>query len=139
MLVKVQCSRLRQSEWWEYVVRFVFGGVVVVITGMIASKWGAVIGGLFLAFPGIFPASVTLVERHEKQKKRRHGYDGRRRGRSASAVVSAGAALGSVGLIAFAALAWLLLPRAPAWVAITAATLGWFAVSALAWFVRIRA
>ena len=139
MLVKVEPSKLRQTEWWEYAVRFVFGGIVVVVTGLIASKFGPVIGGLFLAFPGIFPASVTLVERHEKQKKRRHGLDGTRRGRSASGILSAGAALGAIGLIAFAALAWLLFPRSPAWAAIAAATVAWFALSAAAWFVRLRA
>jgi len=34
------------------------------------------IGGLFLAFPAILPASATLIERHEKEKKeslRLHG------------------------------------------------------------------
>jgi hypothetical protein len=30
---------------------------------------GPRVGGLFLAFPAIFPASATLVEKHEKQKK----------------------------------------------------------------------
>ena len=29
---------------------------------------------LFLAFPAIFPASATLIEKHEKEKKEREGY-----------------------------------------------------------------
>jgi hypothetical protein len=33
------------------------------IPGWIASKYGPVVGGLFLAFPAIFPASATLVEK----------------------------------------------------------------------------
>ena len=37
------------------------------------QRWGPGIGGLFLAFPAIFPASATLVEKHEKQKKNRAG------------------------------------------------------------------
>ncbi len=39
-----------------------------VAAGLIANKWGPGVGGLFLAFPAIFPASVGLVEKHEKQK-----------------------------------------------------------------------
>jgi hypothetical protein len=57
----------------ELLIRFVVGGVVV--SGF------ALLGGLFLAFPGIFPASVTLVERHERNKRRQKGLHGERRGR----------------------------------------------------------
>jgi hypothetical protein len=37
------------------------GGLVTVITGIVAKNWGPVIGGLFLAFPAIFPASATIA------------------------------------------------------------------------------
>ena len=43
------------------------------ITGVLAGHYGPVFGGLFLAFPAIFPASATLVEKHEREKKRRAG------------------------------------------------------------------
>ena len=33
------------------------------IAGMIAKRYGAEIGGLFLAFPAIFPASASLIEK----------------------------------------------------------------------------
>jgi uncharacterized protein DUF3147 len=59
MKVTAEFSRLRQTGWPEYALRFVFGGVVTVITGWIAQRFGPVIGGLFLSFPAIFPASVT--------------------------------------------------------------------------------
>jgi hypothetical protein len=39
------------------------------------------VGGLFLAFPSIFPAAASLVESHEKKKKGRVGLDGETRGR----------------------------------------------------------
>jgi hypothetical protein len=102
MKVTAEFSRLRQTGWAEYALRFLFGGVVTVITGWIAQRFGPVIGGLFLSFPAIFPASVTLVERHEQRRKAQHGLAGKKRGRSAASVVAAGAALGSLGLFTFA-------------------------------------
>ena len=63
MKVKVNPSALGRTQWHEYLVRFVFGGLVTALTGWIAKQYGPVVGGLFLAFPAIFPASVTLVHR----------------------------------------------------------------------------
>jgi hypothetical protein len=34
------------------------------VVGLIAARFGPVVGGLFLAFPAIFPASATLIEKH---------------------------------------------------------------------------
>src|SRR5437016_6724706 len=129
MIIKAEPARLRRTEWWEGVLRFAFGGIVTVLTGLIAKEFGAVVGGLFLAFPGIFPAGITLVERHERSKGR---------GRKVSAVVAAGAVAGSIGLAAFGALAWCALPRLAEWQALLAAMIAWLAVSLLAWFIRFR-
>lgn len=136
MVVRVQLSRLRQTKWWEYAIRFAFGGIVTVVAGLIAKEFGAAVGGLFLAFPGIFSAGVTLVERHEKERKRKQGLDGTRRGRSVSAVVSAGAALGSLALLAFAALTWSLFGRFAAWQVILLAGVAWVAVAVALWALR---
>lgn len=61
MIVKVTFSSLQDSRWHEYVVRFVLGGVATVATGLISSRFGASVGGLFLALPAIFCASATLI------------------------------------------------------------------------------
>ncbi len=53
----------------DYAIRFLFGGLITVAAGIIAKRFGPGIGGLFLAFPAIFPASATLIEKHEKEKK----------------------------------------------------------------------
>jgi hypothetical protein len=66
MAVKLKLSALAEGHWYEYAVRFVLGGAVTMLAGWIATEWGPVIGGLFLAFPAIFPASATLVEKHER-------------------------------------------------------------------------
>src|ERR1700753_2395906 len=75
--------------------------MTTLIAGVIADIWGPETGGLFLAFPAIFCASATLVETHERRKKRAHGVAGCRRGTDAAALESAGAALGSIGLSIF--------------------------------------
>lgn len=106
------------------------------MAGIIAKEFGPSVGGLFLAFPAIFPASATLIEKHEKQKKRRAGLDGSRRGRQAASLDAAGAAIGSVGLLAFGAFVYAFLPHEKTWEILTCATLIWLAVSGFIWRLR---
>jgi Protein of unknown function (DUF3147) len=70
MRIQADPSALRETKWHEYAVRFLSGGLITVIAGIIAKHFGPVVGGLFLAFPAIFPASATLIEKHEKKRKR---------------------------------------------------------------------
>src|SRR5882724_2850681 len=76
MVVKFKLSALRQTKWDEIFLRVLFGGLATVMTGMIAKSFGPVVGGLLLAFPAVFPASATLVEKHEKEKKQCAGLNG---------------------------------------------------------------
>ena len=101
MIVQFKPSALRQTRWYEYLVRFVLGGVMTAVAGLIAARFGPVIGGLFLAFPAIFPASATLIEKHVRERKEKAGLPGARRGKEAAALDAVGAALGSFGLAAF--------------------------------------
>jgi hypothetical protein len=139
MQIKVDPSVIGQTNWYEYAVRFLFGGLITALAGIIAKKFGPSIGGLFLAFPAIFPASATLIEKHEKQKKEKEGLRGTQRGRQAASVDAAGAAMGSIGLSVFALLVWQFLPRHSPWMVLTGATVAWLAVSVLIWQVRKRA
>src|SRR5215469_5970515 len=102
MRVAANFASLKQTGLREHLVRFVLGGAVTVGAGLIARHWGPVIGGLFLAFPAIFPAGAMLLEEHEVKKKARIGRDGRRRGRAAAALDALDAALCAVGLGVFA-------------------------------------
>src|SRR4030081_1341470 len=106
MQTSLHLSALGKTKWYEYALRFAFGGAITVAAGLIANKWGPGVGGLFLAFPAIFPASATLVEKHEKQEKQQHGLDGTIRGREAAGLDAAGAAIGRIGLITFAVAVW---------------------------------
>jgi Protein of unknown function (DUF3147) len=101
MQIKVDLSALRQAEWHQYAIRFFFGGLVTAIAGIIAKEFGAAIGGLFLAFPAIFPGSATLIEKHETEKKEREGLHGTERGRDAASIDAAGSAMGKHRAICF--------------------------------------
>ena len=138
MQIRVDTSALKQTGWRDYAVRFFFGGLITAIAGIIATKFGAVVGGLFLAFPAIFPASATLIEKYEQQKKEEEGMHGTKRGRQAASVDAAGSAMGSIGLFVFALLVWRLLPAYRSWLVLTGATLAWLAVSILVWKLRKR-
>jgi hypothetical protein len=85
-------SSLKEGRWYEYLIRFALGGAATVFTGLVSSRYGAFVGGVFLALPAIFCASATLIEKHEIRRKREAGLAGERRGQMAAAVDAAGAA-----------------------------------------------
>jgi hypothetical protein len=76
MRIGLDVSAMQHFRWRDYAVRFVFGGIVTALTGLIARRYGPGVAGLFLAFPAIFPAGATLIEKQEREKKRRAGLDG---------------------------------------------------------------
>ncbi|MBV9887640.1 MAG: DUF3147 family protein [Acidobacteria bacterium] len=133
MIVKFNPSALRRSKWYEVVLRIIFGGLATVGTGLIAKEYGPVVGGLFLAFPAIFPATATLVEKHQKEKKSKAKIDGVNRGRRAVALEARGTVMGSLGLAVFALLLWRLLDGIPTWLALLSATVAWLLTSVVIW------
>ncbi len=135
-MIKIDLSSLRRIQWHEYLTRFVLGGTVTVVTGLVAQRYGPVVGGLFLAFPAIFPASATLLEKHERDKKRRAGIPSTIRGRLAAALDARGAAMGAIGLSGFALLVWKLLPRHDAALTLAVALGLWLGLSILIWRLR---
>jgi Protein of unknown function (DUF3147) len=136
MSVTVNFASLKQTKWHEYAVRFIFGGLTTMATGIIAKKFGPGIGGLFLAFPAIFPASATLMEKHEKKKKQQVGMRSVNRGRNAASLDARGAAMGSVGLLVFAIVVWQFLVGQRAWLVLAGATLAWLIASVIFWKLR---
>jgi hypothetical protein len=136
--VRVDGSALRDSKWSEYALRFIFGGLITAVAGLVAQHYGPVIAGLLLAFPAIFPASATLIEKHEKQQKEKNGMNGTVRGRQAASVDAAGSAMGSLGLLAFAVIIWQFLPAHSAGTVLSAATLAWAVISVSMWQLRKR-
>jgi hypothetical protein len=137
--VQIELSAIEETRWYEYAVRFAFGGLITAIAGIIAKAFGPVVGGLFLAFPAIFPASATLVEKHEREKARAgHKRDPELAGRKSVAIDAAGAALGSVALFAFAFTVRQLEVRHATSLVLLGATLVWTSLSLLLWWVGDR-
>lgn len=136
MVITLNLRALSRTRWYEYVTRFILGGLITALTGWLASRYGPVFGGLFLAFPAIFPASATLLEKHEREKKRRAGIPSTIRGRLAAALDARGAVMGAVGGMGFGAVMWKFLPRLGLSAALVLALVGWFAISSLLWSVR---
>lgn len=108
-------GRLREIEGRDLAIRFAFGFVIAVAVGVLTKIAGDRIAGLFLAFPAILPASLTLI--------------GEKRGRRKALLDAAGSVFGAVGLIAFAVVSWLLLGRVPAVAAQLGALVAWGAVA----------
>ncbi|MDQ2833365.1 MAG: DUF3147 family protein [Acidobacteriota bacterium] len=135
-MIEARLSALKDIKPHEYAVRFLFGGLCTVAAGLIAKRFGPGVGGLFLAFPAIFPASASLIESHEKKRKAQAGSDGAVRGRMAASIDSAGAALGCMGLAGFAVVLWKGLVDRSAVLIISAAGAVWILISCVLWAIR---
>lgn len=101
----------------EYAIRFLFGMAVTLVAVLAGKVGGSSVGGLFLAFPAILPATLTLIEK--KEGRRRAQEDG------------TGAIAGGFGLIAFALAgsSALSLLHLAGGVALAAAVAAWLVVS----------
>ena len=131
--ITVDLSAVRRTTWQQFAARFLVGGTITALVGVVGKEFGPGIGGLFLAFPAIFPASATLIEKHELQKKQRAGVNGQKRSRDVAGVDAAGAAMGCAGLLAFAFTVYKMLPRHPAVEVLSVAVLIWMTVAVLVW------
>lgn len=136
MMIQARFSAIKGIRPHEWAVRFLFGGLCCAGAGIIAQHFGPRVGGLFLAFPAIFPAGASLVASHERKHKARAGFDGTLRGRTVAAVDAAGAAIGCVGLVGFATVCWLCLAGMRTWLVFVLASLAWLLLSAGFWLLR---
>jgi hypothetical protein len=136
MRILINTAALRQVKWYEHFARFLLGGLISVLAGLIAKNFGPTVGGLFLAFPAIFPASATLLDKHEREKKQKAGIPVTIRGRLAVGLDARGATMGSLALAAFAWVIWRLLPHASSPIVLGAAFIIWIALATAIWRVR---
>jgi hypothetical protein len=133
VIAKANFASLKDIKPHDYAIRFLFGGLCTVAAGLIAKRFGPGVGGLFLAFPAIFPAGASLLEKHEKEKKQKAGFEGTTRGRIAAGIDALGASIGCIGLAGFAAVLWLGLPHYNTVLVIVAATFAWLVLSVSFW------
>lgn len=136
MIVKIDAAGLKETTVSEYVIRFAFGGAITAAAGLIGKAWGPAINSLFLAFPAIFPASATLLAKHQEERRQQSGAGPD--GITAAAIDARGAATGSVGLLAFAAICWLLIPRFSPALVLIGATVLWAVVAGSVWLLARR-
>ncbi|NAS20625.1 DUF3147 family protein [Herbidospora sp. NEAU-GS84] len=122
MKVTFRASRLRHTRARDLVVRFVFGAAISVIAGLVGQRWGPLAGGVWLGFPAILGATLTLIEEEEHK-------------RGPAAKDAIGAIFGAGGLTAFAVCVWLLATRLPPWLVLLLALVAWMAVAALLYVV----
>ena len=115
LVPKVSPDDIRKHKPSDYAVRFAFGAAISLAAGLIGMKFGPVVGGIFLAFPAILPASLTLIEKKD--------------GRQEAAIDSEGAVLGAIALVAFA---FVIALTVTSWGVVTALVVGlavWLAVA----------
>jgi hypothetical protein len=98
-------------------VRFALGAVISVAAGVVGKSVGPRFGGMFLAFPAILPASLTLIQ--DKEGTRRADRN------------AIGAVLGGVGLVVFAVLCEALFGRLDPFIVVLVALAAWVVVSFL--------
>lgn len=113
--IGVDPSALREVRPRDLLVRFFFGAITSTVAAVITLAFGARAGGLFLAFPAILAATVTLIEDEDSVTAARE--DAR------------GAIVGAVALGAFAALAAALFGHIPGGLVLAAAALVWAVVA----------
>jgi hypothetical protein len=122
--VRIDPTKLRSARPWELGVRFAFGAGIALAAGLVGLHFGQRAGGVFLAFPAVLPASLTLLEKKD--------------GRAKADIDAVGAILGSCGMLAFAlVVASALRPLGPV-VALGLGAAVWVAVSA-GLFLAVRA
>lgn len=88
LVPQVDLAKIKSNRFRDYALRFVFGAGIALAAGVIGTWFGPKVGGLFLGFPAILPASLTLIQKKE--------------GRDEASVDSVGAMLGAAALTAFA-------------------------------------
>jgi hypothetical protein len=88
-----------------------------------AIRFGHKIGGVFLAFPAILPASLTLVAHKESDHH--------------ASINAEGAVLGGIALVGFSLTAYLFLPRIGAWALLVAGAI-WAMVAVALYFIARR-
>lgn len=113
--IRLRPGELRRPPKRDWAVRFAFGAGVSALAAVVSALAGPYAGGLFLAFPAILLASVTLIGKEEGL--RQAGQDVR------------GATFGGAGQIGFAAVVALTVATWPLWASLLAATATWLVLS----------
>jgi Protein of unknown function (DUF3147) len=110
----LQLGKLRGLRSSELAARFVFGALTSALAGIVTLVAGARAGGVFLGFPAILVASLSLLEKKDGREQTRE--DAR------------GAIIGAAALATFAAVGSVLLSRTDSLLALALALASWAGV-----------
>ena len=117
-------SDIAKHGFEDYAVRFAFGAGIALVAGLLGMWLGSKFGGVFLGFPAILPASLTLIQKKD--------------GKEQAAIDSEGAVLGAIGFVGFAIVVTLTVVRFGVLPTVIAALVVWTAIAvALYTLVRI--
>ena len=101
-------GKARKVKPHDLAIRFAAGAATSIVSGVLTLVFGPRIGGIFLAFPAILAASLTLIEKQDDSAEARE--DAR------------GAVMGGLGMAAFAVVGTLAFGHLPGgWVLVLAA------------------
>ncbi|WP_062428446.1 hypothetical protein [Herbidospora daliensis] len=114
--------RLRSVSAPDLAVRFALSAAIFVVAGLVADRWGPVVGGVSLAVPAALAATLALIATKE-QRGRPVAHDAK------------GMVLGAAGLIGFAGCVWGLAVTVPAWLALVIATAIWIVIADILYLV----
>jgi hypothetical protein len=118
--IRLRPAKLREVRLHSLAVRFAFGAAVSLLAGLVTVLFGPRAGGVWLAFPAILPAGLTLIERREGRREADRGVRG--------------SVLGAIGMVAFAVTVYVMVPLAGG----LAALLVWLVVT-LGLYLGLRA
>lgn len=104
-------------------IRFAFGAAISTVAGVVSVLAGSEPGGVFLAFPAILPATLTLVEKEEGERQAED--------------LDVGSILGAAAMAAFATVVWLSMEQVAAPLVLAGATVAWL-VSAVLLYLVLR-
>jgi hypothetical protein len=122
--VEFRPGAIRRISASTLAVRFAFGAGVSLLAGVVTIVAGPLVGGVFLAFPAILLASLTLVA---KQEGRRQAPNDAR-----------GATYGTIGMVAFAVVIAIGVGHVWLWLVLLAASAAWVAVGLGGYFLARR-
>ncbi len=111
----LELGKIAKVRRRDLVYRFLAGAITSVGAGVVTLVFGPRAGGIFLAFPAILAASLTLIEEQEDSVEARE--DAR------------GAMVGGVALAVFAVVAALTLGSLNAAIALALAAFAWLGVA----------
>ena len=104
----------------------------------VPKQFGPAVGGLFLAFPAIFPASATLIEKDESQKKEKGDCTAPSAEGKPRVWMPLAQRWGASVCSGLLLIVWHFIPNHRAWAVLQIGTLAGLGVSVMMWMIRKR-